>query len=284
MRRYLFIVLLIGFCVFGVLWYAFPKHTVGNDLKVYLLDIGQGDAMYVLAPDGSDMIVDGGPKGSLLTPLQKVLPFGDREINVIVVTNPDTDHYAGFLELLKEYQVDTVILPATHSKTKTWADFESLVAEKKIPTVIASRGMRVLLDRDHGVEYDVLFPDRDVSSWTSNDGSTVGKLVYGARSFMLTGDATAYTESLLLSGKDTAILKSDVLKVGHHGSRTSTSEAFLKAVLPTYAIISAGVHNKYGHPHQEVISRLQAFGAQILGTYERGSILCTTNGASLNCH
>jgi competence protein ComEC len=284
MRRYFFIIAVLALLTYTVLWYAFQSGTLSNELKVYLLDIGQGDAMYIRAGDGSDMLIDGGPKGSLVQPLEAVLPFGDKEINVLVVTNPDADHYAGFIDLLKEYTVDLVIEPGTQSKTKTYAEFESLVAEKKIPKLIARKGMRILLDQTNGVEYDVLFPDRDVSSFTTNDGSIIAKLLYGTRSFIFTGDATAYTESLVLANSQSELLKSDVLKIGHHGSRTSTTNNFLEAVAPTYALISAGVHNKYGHPHPEVISRLKKFGVQILGTYESGTILCTTDGTALSCN
>lgn len=274
------------YCIF---WYAFPKNIYSNELSVYLLDIGQGDAMYVRAPDGSDMLIDGGPAGyrsetPLLRELKTVMPFDDKHIDVLVVTNPDADHFAGFNDLLKSYTVGAVIEPGTHSDTKTYKIFESLVAEKKIPKVIARKGMRVVLDKNKGIEYDVLFPDRNVSVFSRNDGSIVGKLVYNKKSFILTGDATSYTESLVLASNSKETLKSDVLKIGHHGSRTSTSQKFLQTVAPVYAIISAGRNNRYGHPHLEIINRLKNFGAQILGTYQNGTITCMTDGVILTCN
>ncbi len=285
------IIFLIGVLVFTtyvISWYAFPKNTSSNELSVYLLDVGQGDAMYVRAPDGSDMLIDGGPAGyksetPLIRELKNVMPFDDKHIDVLVVTNPDADHFAGFNDLLKSFSVGAVIESGTHSDTKTYKTFQSIVSEKKIPRVLAKNGMRVVLDKNYGVEYDVLFPDRNVSEFSRNDGSIIGKLVYGTKSFMLTGDATSYTEGLVLAANKQEGLKSDVLKVGHHGSRTSTSQKFLQTVYPEYAIISASRTNRYGHPHPEIVNRLKDFSVQILGTYQNGTIKCITDGVVLTC-
>jgi beta-lactamase superfamily II metal-dependent hydrolase len=280
MRRYLSIVAVLSFVAYTILWYAFPKQVSSDELFVYVLDVGQGDAIYVRAPDGSDMLIDGGPRGALLLPLQKVMPFDDKKVDVIVVTNPDTDHYAGFLDILKEYEVGAIIEAGTTSNTKTYQEFETLISEKEIPRLIAKKGMQIVLDRGKNVSYEVLFPDRDVSNFTTNDGSIIAKLSYGAKSFLLTGDATAYTESLVSN----ETIDSDVLKVGHHGSRTSTSTSFLEATTPEYAIISASKNNRYGHPHPEVISRLKKIGVPVLGTYDTGTVVCITNGVTLSCN
>jgi beta-lactamase superfamily II metal-dependent hydrolase len=280
MRRYLSIVAVLSFVAYTILWYAFPKQVSSDELFVYVLDVGQGDAIYVRAPDGSDMLIDGGPRGALLLPLQKVMPFDDKKVDVIVVTNPDTDHYAGFLDILKEYEVGAIIEAGTTSNTKTYQEFETLISEKEIPRLIAKKGMQIVLDREKNVSYEVLFPDRDVSNFTTNDGSIIARLSYGAKSFLLTGDATAYTESLVSN----ETIDSDVLKVGHHGSRTSTSTSFLEATTPEYAIISASKNNRYGHPHPEVISRLKKIGVPVLGTYDTGTVVCITNGVTLSCN
>jgi competence protein ComEC len=124
------------------------------------------------------------------------------------------------------------------------------------------------------VHFDILFPDRDVSNWTSNDGSIIGRLVYGKTSVMFTGDATQKTEGYILGQN----LKSDILKVGHHGSRTSTSDAFVSAVTPDYAVISDGKDNKYGHPHQETLDTLNKHGIKILRTDLLGTIILDSNG------
>jgi competence protein ComEC len=124
-----------------------------------------------------------------------------------------------------------------------------------------------------GVLIDVLFPDRDVSSWATNDGSVVARLSYGSTSILLTGDAPVKTEKIILSENYSTELKSTILKVGHHGSRTSTSNNFLNAASPIYALISDGKDNKYGHPHKEVLNELGQFGAKILRTDLLGTII-----------
>lgn len=134
----------------------------------------------------------------------------------------------------------------------------------------------------NGVDFHVLFPDRDLSGVSdTNTASIVGKLTFGNTAFMLTGDSPESIERYLVA-RDSVLLASDVLKVGHHGSRTSTSDAFVEAVHPQYAVVSAGEDNSYGHPHQDVVARLQSVGARILGTYEDGSIRFVSNGVSLS--
>ena len=124
-----------------------------------------------------------------------------------------------------------------------------------------------------GAVIDILFPDRDVSSWTTNDGSIVARLSYGSTSVMLTGDSTTKTENIILKENSETRLRSTILKVGHHGSRTSTSPEFVKAVSPRYALISDGKDNKYGHPHKETLDTLSLFGVEIFRTDLLGAII-----------
>ena len=127
---------------------------------------------------------------------------------------------------------------------------------------------------------DIIFPDQDVTNWSTNDGSTVARLSYGNIKIMFTGDATQKTEEIILEDNKKEDLKSDILKIGHHGSRYSTSEEFLKTVSPTYALISVGKDNKYGHPSPEIIGRLEQFGTKILRTDESGTIILKSDGKS----
>ena len=125
---------------------------------------------------------------------------------------------------------------------------------------------------------DILFPDRDVSAWATNDGSVVAQLTYGDTSVMLTGDAPIKTERIILGENKTENLQSTILKVGHHGSRTSSSFEFVKAISPTYALISDGKDNKYGHPHQDTLDILSSLGAKILRTDLLGTIIMKSDG------
>lgn len=249
-------------------------------LKVSFLDVGQGDAIYVEAPNGAQMVIDGGPEGALADPLSRVMPFGDKSINVLLVTNPDTDHYAGFLGVLKSgYRIGAVIEPGTVSATPTHREFQKLITEAGTPEIMARRGMTIDLDAELGIRFTILFPDRDVSSWTTNDGSIQGILSYGATRIYFAGDGTKRAEGLILSRNRAGELKSSILKVGHHGSTTSTSEELLAAVAPTYAVISAGKGNRYGLPKQATLDALAKRIVKILRTDELGTVTFVSDGA-----
>ncbi len=274
--RYSFITLMV---ITVSLWVrVFDTTTSSDHLKVAFLSIGQGDAIYIEAPNGRQMIIDGGPKGSLVKELKKQLPEGDTSIDVIVVTNPDADHYAGFLELLDTYSVGAFIEPGVSSKTATYQTFKKRIQEKGIRTVTARKDVVVTLDQDRNISFRVLFPDRPVQSMSSNDASTMGTLDYGTSRILFTGDATTTTEQFLIRGNKPELLQSSLLKVGHHGSRTSTSDALLAAVGPEYAVISAGKSNKYGHPHQEIVNKLKKAGIQVLVTKDIGTIVFESDG------
>lgn len=276
-KQALFVLLVIAVSLWVKILSVVPATS---DLKVAFLSVGQGDAIYIEAPNGRQMIIDGGPKGSLVKELKKYMPPGDTSVDVIMVTNPDADHYAGFLELLDAYSVGAVIEPGVSSKTKTYQSFQSLVSEKGIRKVVARKDVVITLDQDDAVSFTVLFPDRKLVGFSNNDASTVGRLVYGQNSILFTGDATRLTESLILKSNSLDKIQSDILKVGHHGSRTSTSEAFLKAVQPRFAVISAGKGNKYGHPHQEIVQLLKKNEIHVFVTKESGTVLFRSDGVS----
>lgn len=236
-----------------------------------MLDVGQGDAFFIQSPTGTQILVDVGPSKKIISQLPKVMSPFDRSLNAIIITNPDQDHMAGILDILKIYKVATVFESGTSNESKTYAEIQKQIKDKKIPDYLLKKGMR--FDLGGGVFLDILFPDRDVSNWERNNGSVVARLVYGNNSIMLTGDATIKTEKIILSGNSTNSLKSTILKIGHHGSRTSTSREFLTAVSPEYAFISNGKNNKYGHPHPETLSILNEFGVKILRTDEIGTVI-----------
>jgi len=240
-------------------------------LTFAMLDIGQGDALFIESPTGTQILIDGGPPKKILNQLRRVMSPFDRHIDAIVITNPDQDHIGGFLDVLKVYKVDRVFEPGTYNDTKTYQNLREEIKNKNIPDILAKQGMR--LDIGGGAVIDILFPDRDVSTWATNDGSIVARLSYGNTSIMLTGDAPTKTEKIILSENSPTQLVSTILKVGHHGSRTSTSAEFLEIVSPTYALISNGKDNKYGHPHKDTLDTLAKFGAKVFRTDLLGTIL-----------
>lgn len=240
-------------------------------LTFAMLDIGQGDAIFIESPTGTQILVDGGPARKVLAPLAKVMPPLDRTLDAIIITNPDADHMAGFLDVLQMYKVGAVFEPGTTNDSSTYHKLQEEIENKKIPHMLAKKGMK--LDLGGGAYIDILFPDRDVSDWERNDGSMIAKLTYGETEIMLTGDATTKTEKIVLENYSKEFLDVDILKVGHHGSRTSTSYDFVKALTPEYALISDGAGNSYGHPHEEVLDVLSEFNTKILRTDLLGTII-----------
>ena len=262
------------------IWYAVLVEDRRGILTVAFLDIGQGDAIFIEAPNGNQMLIDGGPPKAVPSALRKVMPFYDRTIDMILVTNPDKDHMAGFIDVLESYKVGMVVEPGTVGASVEYKVFEQLVREERAKKSIALRGQTIWLDKKHGVGFQILFPDRNISGLATNDGSIVGRLVYGDTSIMFTGDSPENVERYLVS-LDDKNLKSDVLKVGHHGSRTSTSKEFVGFVSPTYATISLGQGNSYGHPHKETLDTLEKFDIKTLRTDQQGTITIESDGKNI---
>lgn len=276
MRRAFLWTLAISAIVLGI-----AARSMGNDglLHVYFLGVGQGDSIYVRTPSGRDMLVDGGPSAKVLERLSLVMPWGDRKIDVVMESHPDADHIGGLPEVLRRYEVGMFVEPGVESKNSIDDELHRIIKEKDIPVLLAKRGTNI--DLGAGVVFETLFPDGDVSKIRdTNTASIVGQVRYGGTAFMLNGDSPKAIENRLLS-LDGARLASDVLKAGHHGSRTSSGEDYLKAVNPEYAVISAGKKNRYGHPHKEVMDALARLGIKTIMTYEEENIEFVSDGESV---
>lgn len=261
----------------GFIWYAVLAESK-DELTVAFLDVGQGDAILIETAQNQQILIDGGRNRAVLRELRKVMPFYDRSIDVVIATHPDADHIGGLPDVLERYEVATVIEPGVEADTAVYKAFERLIEEKNIQRILARRGMMLALG--DGAYLLILFPDRDVSGVGSNDASVVAKLVYGKTSFLFTGDVSLKIEEYLVA-LDGRNLDVDVLKVGHHGSKTSTSKVFIGFTSPEYAVVSAGAGNSYGHPHKEVLTALEGFGVSILRTDLQGTIIMTSDGDDL---
>lgn len=275
-RKYWLSIFVLFLLLAVVFIFYLDFHKKPHQLTFAVLDIGQGDALFIQSPTGTQILVDGGPPRKLLSRLSRVMPLFDKKIDAIVITNPDADHIAGFLDLLKVYKVGQVFDSGTFNDSTVYENLENKIKQKNIPRTVVEKGMR--LDLGGGAVLDVLFPDQDVSLWKTNEGSIIMKLTYGESSVLLTGDAPISTEQLVLKSTPIEFLDSDILKVGHHGSHTSTSEDFVKAITPAYALISDGKTNKYGHPHQETLNTLESLGVKIFRTDLSGTIIMKSDG------
>ncbi|MHB1330466.1 MAG: ComEC/Rec2 family competence protein [Minisyncoccota bacterium] len=279
LRRYWRESVLITLVVFNLsVWVKTSANKETDILKVYFLDVGQGDAIFIESPTGGRVLVDGGPNRKVLSELGNVLPFGDKRIDVVIETHPDADHIVGLVDVLKRYKVGAFI----SSGNKSLNDVDEILAEvlsnDGIRQVIGKRGLTMSLGK--GATLTILYPSEDLQGSETNDASIVSKLVYGETSFMLTGDSTKRAEYALL-GMNEEILDVDVLQAGHHGSKTSTSPLYAEAASPLFAVVSAGKDNRYGHPHDITIQTLSKVGAEILSTAYNGTIKFETDGEKL---
>lgn len=279
-KNYSLLIAVLVLLVINIYLFNLDFSSSQKGFRFAMLDIGQGDALFIESPTGTQVLVDAGPVKKILGPLRKMMSPFDRTIDMIVITNPDADHIGGFADVLKNYKVGLVLEPGTINDSKTFQNLKQTIEQKKIPDVLARQGMK--LDLGGGATMDVLFPDHDVSTWTANDGSVVARLVYGDTSVMLTGDATMATEKILVEKLPKLNLASTVLKVGHHGSRTSSSSIFVNRVSPLFALISDGKDNKYGHPHSETLAVLEKAGAKILRTDLLGTIIMQSDGKNVS--
>lgn len=278
-------VLLLGNLMVWSSIYSKKRQLMSGELTVAVMNVGQGDAIFIQAPNGNQVIVDGGPSAKILQELGGLMPWNDKTIDMIVITNPDKDHIAGFVDVLKRYDVEYLLESGTENNSLVNNEVKRLAEANKVEKILARRGMEIILDPTAGVKLTILFPDRDVSKEKTNDGSIIMRLTYGETKVMLTGDATSRVERHLL-GLESSFssstlglgLQSDVLKVGHHGSKTSSSYEFVKAVAPKFALISLGKDNRYGHPNEEVLGTLAAFPIEIFRTDQIGTIVMKSDG------
>lgn len=260
-----------------VVWSKVSLGSSGN-LRVYFLNVGQGDAILIESPAGGRVLIDGGPDRRVLSELGEVLPFGDRRIDVLVESHPDADHITGLVEVLRGYEVGAFIQSGVESSNEIDNLTDRILDEKDIKELVAKRGMT--LDLGSGAVLEILFPHTDVSGWETNEATTVSKLTFGESTFLFTGDSTKRAEYLLLE-LDGGDLDVDVLQVGHHGSETSSGPLYIKTITPEYSVISSGKDNRYGHPHKITLDTLAKFGTKILNTAHVGRVEFVTNGETL---
>jgi len=259
-----------------LVWMPTISYSQTEDLlTVRFLDVDQGDAIHIETPDGYELLIDGGPTASVLRELSKGRPFADKYIDMVVATHPDADHIGGLVDVLERYQVDVILDTGQYNDTPTYQAYKQSVENENSQVILARAGQIISLGASTTIK--ILSPAGDTTGWASNNSSVILKVTYGEIDFMLTGDASDEIENYLVGTRGDE-LESEVLKLGHHGSKTSTSELFLDATNSDFAIVSAGRDNRYGHPSQEVISRVEARGIEILETAQAGTVVFKTDG------
>lgn len=272
--KYLFVLSLVLVAV--LVWYAVWFQN-SEELKFYLLDVGQGDAIFIVTPTKNQILIDGGPDRAVLGELGKVMPFWDRSLDLVILTHPHLDHVGGLVEVLKNYEVARYLDAGDSYPLAEYQEIKKLVETKNISYHKARRGMKMILDE--GTELNIFAPEKLQESKNPHRNMVVSRLSFGETDFLLMADAEKPEEFFLLENGDD--IQSEVLKVGHHGSRTSSSLLFLEKVSPAYALISVGRKNQYGHPHPETIQNLEAARTKIFRTDVNSRIEAKNDGKSL---
>jgi len=275
------LILLVPLVVLSVaIWYAVIREERGDILRVSFLDIGQGDAIFIDAPSGRQVLIDGGKGSAVLRQLASVMPWYDKTIDVVVGTHPDQDHIGGLVEVLRRYMVPLVVKSSTlDTEGADYKAFEKAIDDERDVRVLeAVRGE--VIDLGGGARLEILFPDRGLAAVETNTGSIVMRLVYGETAFMLTGDSPDEIENYVVA-LDGAKIKSNVLKAGHHGSKTSSAPAFVGFVDPEYAVFSRGCDNSYGHPAPETIATFLRFQIPMFDTCVEGAITFVSDGRTV---
>ncbi len=280
----LFFLFLINF-----LSWSFLFSLQDNEWKVVFFDVGQGDAIFIKTPRNQHILIDGGPGEKLLEKLSEEKSFFNNSLDLIILTHSHYDHASGLIEVLEHYEVEEIICTGAFGEQRVSQKWKSIIGERAYRQ--ARAGKRI---KGEGFYMDILYPFEDLRGQEVKDlnsVSVVSRLVFkDGHTFLFTGDAYKKQEREILSykeecselknkevffqkGCDIFSLEADVLKVGHHGSRTSTSEEFLSAVSPGVAVIMAGENNPYGHPHGEVLGKLEERGIIIKRTDKHGDII-----------
>lgn len=270
--KFIFGLVVVAVVVFAVGIFSRPEAS-GN-LRVYFLNVGQGDAEYIKMPGGEDILIDGGPDGRVLNELGKVMDFGDREISLVILSHPHADHLTGLLEVLKRYKVDEVWETGVDYSSATYQVWKKEIVAKNIPDKNVQAGDEKQFGEANLI---VLYPLSPISGQkidNLNNASIVNRLEYKKFSVLFLGDAETEVQLKIVPQMKVAT----VLKVGHHGSKNGTTSELLEVVRPAVAIISSGKDNKFGHPHAEALNLLKQYAVRLFRTDQNGTIEVSSDG------
>ncbi|MBI5798882.1 MAG: MBL fold metallo-hydrolase [Candidatus Yonathbacteria bacterium] len=245
-------------------------------LVVYALDVGQGDALFIRFPNGTTMLIDGGPDGSVVEQLGGVLPFWERHIDTMVLTHPQADHVGGLPSVFERYSIGRVVMTGVLHTTPEYLELLQQIRDTSTPTTIVDHPF---VEAIGSVRLQYLWPRTSIAKRSVpelNNASIILRMVYGDTSFLFIGDSESSVEDALIAANVSR--EATVLKVGHHGSDTSTSEIFLDAVHPRFAMISVGRKNKFGHPSRRILRRLERAGVEVHRTDKEGRIRFVSDG------
>lgn len=248
-------------------------------LEVHYIDVGQGDATLIKCGSHA-ILIDGGNNNKGTTVQLYLKKQGVESLDYVIGTHPDADHIGGLDVIVYKYNCEKVIMPDYEKDTRTYQELVDVIHDKNMKITYPVVGEQYALGE---AKFTIIAPNSNSYGGNANDYSVAILLEYGKNRFLFTGDAEEASETEMLSNG--IELSADVYKVAHHGSRSASTQEFLNAVRPKYAVISCGEGNSYGHPHAEVLNRLRSMGVEVFRTDEQGSIIASSDGENItwNC-
>ena len=270
MRKSLVVILFLGASFTA----SVLLHEVASSssFELAFFDVGQGDAIFFETPQGHQVLVDGGPDAKVLLRLGEVMPFWDKTIDLVVLTHPDADHVTGLIAVFERYEVKNFLWTGKKKDTRIFETFLKALQKEGTREILAKAGQRIVFE-DSKAQLEILYPHEGIAlqNEKSNETSLIIRLVYGEHKVLLLGDTTKKIEKRVIAAESE--LEANILKIAHHGSKTSTTVELLEAVGPSIAIISVGEDNRFGHPSSKTLANLAEYGIIIRRTDQEGTIL-----------
>lgn len=279
LKKYVILILLLSSFFYTFFSYVQKNffQVSNHNLRLHFIDVGQGDSSLIITPKGKTILIDAGDEAHAKKVLSYVREQGIEKLDLVVATHPDADHIGGMDKVIKNFDIDVFAMPDVSAKTNQYKQIQRELKAKKMKATRLYQGDEVQIDDD--IDFEILSPVKGKKYDDTNEYSIVVKIVYKDTSFILMGDATMENEVDIIN--NVPDIDIDVLKLGHHGSSTSSSDYFITKTSPNIAIISCGKNNKYGHPHQEVMRVLKKHGVTPYRTDEMGDIVITSDGKEI---
>ncbi len=250
-----------------------PQQNLNKNIKIHFIDVGQGDSIFIELPNSKTMLIDAGEvsKGKIVSTY--ISSLGYSNIDYLVGTHPHTDHIGGLAHIITTFNIGNIYMPKATSTSKTYENLLNTILQKNLKITTAKAGVNIINEND--LKIDIIAPNKEYNDL--NNLSAVVKIIYNNKKFLFMADAETTSENDI-----TVDVSADVIKVGHHGSDSSSDENFVNKVRPKFAIIMVGANNQYNHPYQKIIDRWSQTGAKIYRTDINGNIIITSDGNEIN--